>query len=88
MTREEAQNELNQLLYCQIQQLSMMSKIELGDDVIAEVQRLENIINPKNSINPVWEDKIRQVLDKIWENRSNLSLGSLEILHRLSNKKR
>jgi hypothetical protein len=88
MTKEEAQNELNQLLYWQIQQLSMMSKIELGDDVISEVQRLQNIINPKNSINPVWENEIRQILDQIWENRSNLGLGSLEILRRLSNKKR
>lgn len=39
-----AQQQLIQLLYNQVIDLTMMSKIELGDDVIAEIQRLQNII--------------------------------------------
>jgi hypothetical protein len=39
-----AQKELIDLLYGQVIDLSMMSKIELGDDVIAEIRRLKEII--------------------------------------------
>jgi hypothetical protein len=37
----ETQRELIDLLYSQVIDLTMMSKIELGDDVIAEIQRLK-----------------------------------------------
>ena len=37
----EAQRELIDVLYSQVIDLTMMSKIELGDDVIAEIQRLK-----------------------------------------------
>jgi hypothetical protein len=40
-----AQQELIKLLESQVVDLSMMSKIELGDDVIAEIKRLKEIIN-------------------------------------------
>lgn len=58
MTEEELQNfpqmmsskmatqqQLINLLYSQVVDLTMMSKIELGDDVIAEIKRLNEIIN-------------------------------------------
>jgi hypothetical protein len=38
-------DELIELLTNQIIDLTMMSKIELGDDVIMEIKRLKNIIN-------------------------------------------
>lgn len=41
----QAQQKLIDLLYGQVVDLSMMSKIELGDDVIAEIKRLKAIIN-------------------------------------------
>ena len=40
-----AQQQLINLLYSQVIDLTMMSKIELGDDVIAEIKRLNYIIN-------------------------------------------
>ena len=40
-----AYQQLINLLYSQVIDLSMMSKIELGDDVITEIKRLQNIIN-------------------------------------------
>jgi len=40
----KAQQELIDLLYGQVVDLSMMSKIELGDDVIAEIKRLRTEI--------------------------------------------
>ena len=45
MNKEEAKDELIKVLESQVMDLSMMSKIELGDDVIAEIKRLKNIIH-------------------------------------------
>ena len=39
------QKQLIDLLYSQVVDLTMMSKIELGDDVIAEIKRLKGLIN-------------------------------------------
>ena len=44
-TKMAAQQELINVLESQVIDLSMMSKIELGDDVIAEIKRLNDIIN-------------------------------------------
>jgi len=41
------QQELIDVLYTQMIDLSMMSKIELGDDVIAELKRLKGLLNEK-----------------------------------------
>jgi len=38
------QQELINVLYSQVMDLSMMSKIELGDDVIAEIKRLKGLL--------------------------------------------
>ena len=40
----ETQQELIDLLYGQVMDLSLMSKIELGDDVIEEIVRLKKAI--------------------------------------------
>jgi hypothetical protein len=45
MNKEQAKDQLIELLTGQVVDLSMMSKIELGDDVIAEIKRLKAIIN-------------------------------------------
>jgi hypothetical protein len=45
MTKEEAKDALIEVLMNQVMDLTMMSKIELGDDVIAEIKRLKDIIN-------------------------------------------
>ena len=44
MNKEQAKDELIRVLYSQVIDLTMMSKIELGDDVIAEIKRLKDII--------------------------------------------
>ena len=48
MNKEEAKDQLIELLMNQVADLTMMSKIELGDDVIAEINRLKNIINEQS----------------------------------------
>jgi len=45
MNKEQAKDQLIELLMNQVVDLTMMSKIELGDDVIAEIKRLKEIIN-------------------------------------------
>ena len=46
MNKEEAKDALIGVLMNQVIDLSLMSKIELGDDVIKEIKRLQEIINP------------------------------------------
>jgi hypothetical protein len=45
MSKDEAKDKLIEVLMTQVVDLSMMSKIELGDDVIAEIGKLKMIIN-------------------------------------------
>jgi len=45
MSKDEAKDKLIELFWIQIVDLSLMSKIELGDDVIAEIKKLKQIIN-------------------------------------------
>ena len=45
MNKEEAKDALIGVLMNQVIDLSLMSKIELGDDVIKEIKRLQEIIN-------------------------------------------
>ena len=45
MNKEQAKDALIELLFNQVADLTMMSKIELGDDVIEEIKRLKQIIN-------------------------------------------
>ena len=45
MSKEEAKDQLIEVLMNQVVDLTMMSKIELGDDVITEIKRLKEIIN-------------------------------------------
>lgn len=56
MTKKKAKKQLIKLLLNQVEQLSIMSKIELGDDVIFEIQRLQNIINSRK-VKPLTEGK-------------------------------
>ena len=45
MNKEQAKTELIELLQNQVMDLVAMSKIELGEDVIAEIKRLKAIID-------------------------------------------
>ena len=50
----KTQQELIDLLYIQVVDLSMMSKIELGDDVISEIKRLKGLLNGEKNLQNVW----------------------------------
>ena len=59
MNKEQAKDELIRVLYSQVIDLTMMSKIELGDDVIAEIRRLKDIIEKwTHGNNTSWFFKI------------------------------
>lgn len=45
MNKEQAKDQLIELLMGQVIELTMLSKIELGDDVIDEIKRLKEVIN-------------------------------------------
>jgi len=82
MNKEQAKDQLLQLYENQIQDLTVMSKIELGDDVIEEIHRLKMLINSQDM--PPEYDKINQenfwdLVDdepKIIGKKFNLDLGS------------
>jgi hypothetical protein len=38
-------------------------------------------------VNPAFEEVLKKELDKIWENRFNISFRNLEVLRRFANKK-
>ena len=50
MNKEEAKDKLIEVLTNQVMDLTMMSKIELGDDVIKEIDRLTKIIKNDQDI--------------------------------------
>lgn len=60
-SKDDAKTQLINLLENQVMDLVMMSKIELGDDVITEIKRLKQIINEKEvtySI-PIYENGVK-----------------------------
>ena len=72
-SKEQANNKLIDLLEVQINELVLMSKIELGDDVIEEIKRLKEIINTKTTIKSLEEEaeqfaKTRTELDPVYAN--------------------
>jgi len=67
MTKEQAKDQLIDLLYSQVVDLSMMSKIELGDDVIQEIKKLKSIIHSPVVTVTNTEDNLRWDRDIRWE---------------------
>mgnify|MGYP006282265621 FL=1 len=49
MSKDQAKTDLIKLLENQVMDLVAMSKIELGDDVIAEIKRLKSIIKEESN---------------------------------------
>jgi len=49
MNKETAKDQLLRLYESQIMDLTVMSKIELGDDVIEEIRRLKEVINAQEA---------------------------------------
>jgi hypothetical protein len=62
-SKEEAKDKLIDVLYSQVVDLTMMSKIELGDDVISEIKRLRGIINQNE---PVKEELEYILCAAVW----------------------
>lgn len=58
----KTQEELIQLLENQVVDITTMSKIELGDDVILEVRRLKKKLNQ-----PKTKRKIEKNVTHVWE---------------------
>jgi len=78
MNNEQAKNALIELYEQQIMDITLMSKIELGDDVIAEVKRLKTIIsiNDKRFANG---EQYNQIIDKAFSNYLNNYSGNFEV---------
>ena len=73
MTKEQAKSELIEVLMNQVEQLSAMSKIELGDDVIQEIQHLKSIIDQK-PLNPENFEDIHEYYEMVKKQRQRQAL--------------
>jgi len=73
MTPEQAKNELIEVLTNQVADLTMMSKIELGDDVIQEIQRLKSIIDQEPLNSEDFED-IHEYYEMVKKQRQRQAL--------------
>jgi hypothetical protein len=75
---EKKQRELLSLLNNQVANLTMMSKIELGDDVIKEYNKLLNEIVQieKNSVPFISEvEEFNNAMGKSWQNRTTPTIN-------------
>jgi predicted HAD superfamily Cof-like phosphohydrolase len=75
---EKKQNELIELLHSQVVDLSMMSKIELGDDVIFEYRKLTDEIEylKETQVPFILEvEEFNNVMGKGWQNRSTSTIN-------------
>lgn len=70
---EQKQEELIQILYGQVVGLSIMSKIELGDDVILKLRELKDEIEYLKQYNVPFVSEVEEfnkVMGKSWQNRT------------------
>jgi hypothetical protein len=70
---EKKQEELIRVLYSQVADLSMMSKIELGDDVISKLREIESeIAQIKETYVPFVSEveEFNAIMGKSWQNRT------------------
>jgi len=75
---EKKQDELINLLYSQVVDLTMMSKIELGDDVITKMSELsKEISHLKNTYVPFVSEveEFNAIMGKGWQNRTTPTIN-------------
>jgi hypothetical protein len=78
---EKKQEELINLLKDQLQDISIMSKIELGDDVIEKYNRLqEEIIEAQQSHTPFISEveEFNNAMGKSWQNRTTPTINKAD----------
>jgi hypothetical protein len=70
---EKKQDELINLLYSQVIDLTMMSKIELGDDVISKIRKIKSEIAQMKATYVPFVSEVEEfnaIMGKSWQNRT------------------
>jgi hypothetical protein len=64
MNKEQLLREILNIYKIQAIDLSIMYKIEFGDDVIDEIKRLQDLLEEESSIDRQYQALLKDILDK------------------------